>query len=126
MAMSAAERQRAYRARRSAAGPDGNGERRISAWVSTSAALDLRRLARHRGCTIRAMLERLIADEVEKLIATLSDPEFDAFLELPTRTRRGPLARNADAKASAQTSPIRALERPTRDVERSEGGALSP
>jgi hypothetical protein len=86
--------------------------------------LDLRRLAAHRGCTVRAMLERLIADEVERLIDGMTDAEFDAFLSAPSHSRRGPLARNV--KAHTPTSRAGALERPTRDVEPSEGGALPP
>jgi hypothetical protein len=66
-----AERQRAYRARRKVA--EGNGERRLSTWVPTGTLLDLRRLAAHNGVTVRAMLERLVAAEVERLVATLSD-----------------------------------------------------
>jgi hypothetical protein len=47
MAMSAAERQAAWRKARQAAGE--NGEPRINTWVSTGAALALARLTRHDG-----------------------------------------------------------------------------
>jgi hypothetical protein len=52
MAISAAERQRAYRRSRQTAGE--NGERRINTWVSTGAALaqktmQPKRAARHRA-----------------------------------------------------------------------------
>jgi hypothetical protein len=95
MAMTPAERQAAYRARRATAGE--NGERRLSTWVPTGTLLDLRRLAAHKGVTVRAMLERLVAAEVERLVASLSDDEFDRFLRAPSDARRGALRRNAGA-----------------------------
>jgi hypothetical protein len=45
MAQTTAERQAAYRARRATAGDDGNGDRRLSTWVTTEADLALARLA---------------------------------------------------------------------------------
>jgi hypothetical protein len=86
--------------------------------------LDLRRLAAHRGCTVRAMLERLIADEVERLIDGMTDEQFERFLSAPSCAQRVPLRRNV--KARTPTSRAEALERPTRDAEPPEGGALSP
>jgi len=51
MAQTAAERQAAYRARRATAGNDGNGERRLSMWVTTESDLALARQAfRYWGC----------------------------------------------------------------------------
>jgi hypothetical protein len=111
MAMTPAERQRAYRARRKAASE--NGERKLSTWVPTGTLLDLRRLAAHNGVTVRAMLERLIAAEVERLIEKLSDQEFDSFLALPVNPKRRKLPRNAGA--------------PTRtEGEQNENGATEP
>jgi hypothetical protein len=124
MAMSAAERQRAYRQRRASAGE--HGERRISAWVSTRAYCDLHRLAAHNGLTVREVIEELIRAEVERLVATLDDEQFERFLSAPARTRRGTLRRNEASKASTPTSEAEALEPLARDAERSEGGALSP
>jgi hypothetical protein len=80
MAKSNAERQREYRARRPFAGPDGNGERRINAWISTGAALALERLARHHGVTQREMLERLILDADDRIVKAL-DPDSAAWAE---------------------------------------------
>lgn len=40
MVKTTAERQAAYRARRDTAGVDGNGQRRVSMWLSTGAAAD--------------------------------------------------------------------------------------
>lgn len=82
MAKTPAERQKEYRANRQFAGEDGNGERRINAWVSTRAALALDRLAKRYGVTKREMLERLIISEEEKLLKTikLDSPDGEAYL----------------------------------------------
>ena len=69
MAKTAAERQREYRANRQLAGE--NGERRVSAYVSTQAALALRRLANRYGITKREMLERLLIAEQDRVIKEL-------------------------------------------------------
>jgi hypothetical protein len=68
MAKTPAERQKEYRAQRQFAGEDGNGERRISAYVSTRAALALDRLAKSYGITKREMLERLVVSAEDKLL----------------------------------------------------------
>lgn len=78
MAMSAAERQAAYRRRRVLAGQ--NGERRINTWVTTGAHLALERLAHHYGVTQREMLERLIMDADTDIIQGL-DPDTSAWDE---------------------------------------------
>jgi hypothetical protein len=70
MARTAAERQKAYRAGRQLAGE--NGERRISAYVSTRAALALERLSNSYGVTKRDLLEKLLIDEQEKVLQGLS------------------------------------------------------
>ena len=82
MAKTPAERQKEYRANRQFAGEDGNGERRINAWVSTRAALALDRLAKRYGVTKREMLERLIISEEEKLLKTRKhdSPDGEAYL----------------------------------------------
>ena len=67
----AAQRQAQYRQRRVAAGVDGNGEQRLTAWVSTGAHMALVRLARRDGGTMRAVLERLILAEEEAHLAGL-------------------------------------------------------
>lgn len=69
MAKTTAERQAAYRASRDCAGDDGNGERRLSAWVNTSTYYALGRLARHYGVTRREVVERLITVEDTKILA---------------------------------------------------------
>ena len=69
MAKTAAERQKEYRASRQLAGE--NGERRIAAYVSTRAALALRRLANSYGVTQREILEKLLVAEEDKVIAGL-------------------------------------------------------
>jgi len=74
MANTAAQRQAAYRARRSGAGRDGNGERQLNMWVDTEAALGLARLARRAGVTQREMVERLVAQADKEVLAGL-DPD---------------------------------------------------
>jgi hypothetical protein len=108
MAMTPAERQAAYRQRRATAGE--NGERRLSAWIKTGALLDLRRLAYWQETTIGRVIERLVAAEVERLVATLSDEAFDRFLRAPSDARRGALRRNVTRT----------------DGERKENGATEP
>jgi len=76
----ATERQRAYRARRSTAGD--NGERRLQAWVTTKADLALDRLARHHGITRRAMLERLIIEADDSITRGLDDEAFENYLNV--------------------------------------------
>jgi hypothetical protein len=69
VAKTAAERQKEYRASRQFAGE--NGERRITAYVSTRAALALQRLANRYGVTKREMLEKLLVNEEEKVLQSL-------------------------------------------------------
>ncbi len=76
----ATERQRAYRARRSTAGD--NGERRLQAWVTTKADLALDRLARHHGVTRRAMLEKLILEADDSITRGLDDEAFENYLDV--------------------------------------------
>jgi len=74
MAQTTAERQAAYRARRATAGNDGNGERRLSMWVTTEADLALARLACRYSVTKREMLERLIVRADAAIVRKL-DPD---------------------------------------------------
>jgi hypothetical protein len=78
----AAERQAAYRRARPTAGE--NGERHISARVSTGAALALNRLAWCYGVTQRDMLERLIKTADDDIVATLDPtaPEWTAYFAM--------------------------------------------
>jgi len=69
VAKTTAERQREYRANRQLAGE--NGERRVTAYVSTRAALALKRLSRSYGVTKRELLERLLVGEEEKVLEGL-------------------------------------------------------
>ena len=79
MGTTAAERQKAYRARRLEAGD--NGERRLNTWISTGAALALSRLAARYGVTQREMLERLVVEEDQKILETLDSdsPEWAMY-----------------------------------------------
>lgn len=86
MAQTTAERQAAYRARRATAGNDGNGERRLSMWVSTEADLALARLAQRYAVTKREMLERLVVSADAKILRTL-EPDTEKWDAYMTVTR---------------------------------------
>lgn len=81
MPRTAAERQAIYRANRTTAGLDGNGERRINTWVSSATYWALRRLSKRHGVSQRAILERLICSEDDAVLATLiiDTPEWSAY-----------------------------------------------
>jgi hypothetical protein len=81
MSQTTAQRQAQYRARRQTAGPDGNGERQLSTWISTGAFLGLARLARRYGVTKRELIEGLVKIEDDRVIATLEldTPEWDEY-----------------------------------------------
>lgn len=81
MAKSTAERQAAYRARQSSAGADGNGQRRVSMWLSTGAALALARLARRYGVTQRELVETMLRAEDDRVLATIpiDSAEWDKY-----------------------------------------------
>ena len=64
-----AERQAAYRMKRSKAAE--SGESRINTWVTSDAALALGRLAKRYGVTRREMLERLILKADQEVSNTL-------------------------------------------------------
>lgn len=80
MAKTSAQRQAEYRAKRAFAGPDGNGERQRSIWVSTGAFLALGRLANRDGVTKRELLEGLIKIEDDKILKTL-EPDSEEWDE---------------------------------------------
>ena len=83
MAKTAAQRQAAYRARRSHAGLDGNGERHLSVWIDTSTWLALARLARRYAVTKRSMIERLVLAEDELILAAIEpdSPQWRAYFD---------------------------------------------
>lgn len=73
-----AQRQAAYRARRTS----GEGDARINTWISSAAHHALRRLARRHGTTRREMLERLILDADQEILNFLEidSPELERYL----------------------------------------------
>ena len=81
MAKTAAERQAIYRKNRDYAGKNGDGERRINTWVSTSASFALNRLARRYCVTNREMLEKLILEADQKCVSLLDldSAEWDKY-----------------------------------------------
>ena len=70
MAKTAAQRQAEYRARRAMVAGE-SGERRLNTWVSTAAHVALARIAQRYGVTQRAILERFILAEDQKILASL-------------------------------------------------------
>ena len=76
-AATSAERQAAYRARHLAEGTDV----RLSCVVSAHAGACLRRLARHRGVTVRAMLDTLLRDAERATVAKMHRAELKRYLE---------------------------------------------
>jgi hypothetical protein len=89
MAKTPAQRQAEFRANRHKAGADGNGQRRLNAWLDTSAALALERLARRYAVTQRQLLERLIREEDARILQTieLDSKEWNDYFQLPTVTQ---------------------------------------
>jgi hypothetical protein len=89
MAKTLAQRQKAYRDKRQFAGKDGNGERRLNAWVSTRASLALERLAKRYGVTKRDMIERLVVTEEDRLLSGMNSdsPEWRQYFSEPDVTQ---------------------------------------
>lgn len=83
MAKSTAERQAAYRARQDIEGAHGNGQRRVSMWLSTGAALALARLANRYGVTQRVFVENILVAEDERILATMTidTPDWDGYFK---------------------------------------------
>ena len=81
MAKTTAERQATYRARQVGAGANGDGQRRVSMWLSTGAALALARLASRYGVTQRELIERMLLADDERVLATIEidTPEWDRY-----------------------------------------------
>jgi hypothetical protein len=79
MALTGAQRQRRYRENRKLSG---NGYRQLSVWLSTEAAMALKRMAKRDGVTQRELIERLLIDTQNKLVAQLSDEELSEYLLL--------------------------------------------
>lgn len=81
MAKTNAQRQAEYRARRINAGEKGDGEARLNTWVSSKTDFALERLAKHYGVTKREMIERLILHADDQTGKTMTDEEFDRYLQ---------------------------------------------
>ena len=81
MAKSTAERQAAYRERQDSGGIDGNGQRRISMWLSSGAAFAMARLASRYGVTQRALFENMVPAQDERVLATImiDTPESNTY-----------------------------------------------
>lgn len=81
MAKTTAERQAAYRERQDSGGVDGNGQRRVSMWLSTEAALALRLLSSRYGVKQRELVENMLLAEDERILATMkiATTEWDSY-----------------------------------------------
>lgn len=84
MAKTNAEIQAAYRRNRPYA-RNFDGEMRLNTWVLSSAKMALSRMALHFGVSEKALLERLILDEQERLTRGMTDEEFDRYYELRSK-----------------------------------------
>ena len=80
MALTNSERQANFR-KRAAFKHDGQGERQLSMWVTTATACALERLAVHHKTTRRDILERLLIAEQDRIKETLSDTEYELFMD---------------------------------------------
>lgn len=91
MAKTTAERQAAYRARQAQGGKDGNGQRRVSLWLSTSGALALARLACRYGVTQRELIQRMVLAEDERVLAAIpsDSAEWESYFALKPLLRNG-------------------------------------
>jgi hypothetical protein len=80
MAKTNAERQAAYRSKRDERN-NGDGERRLNAWITSAADLALDRLARRYAVKRRQMMERLICDADNVILKSLdcNNPEWDNY-----------------------------------------------
>lgn len=102
MAKTTAERQAAYRDRQAHGGKDGDGQRRVSMWLSTGVALALARLACRYGVTQRELIERMVLAEDERVLAGIpsDSAEWDSYF------MRKPI--HGTASASAEDGAVRA------------------
>ncbi len=76
MAMSNAQKQAAYRARKI---KEGDGER-LQAVISLHAKRALERLSKHQGSTQTATLERLILEEQQRVTAGMDADQHRAYV----------------------------------------------
>ena len=65
------------------------GESRINTWVTTAAALAVKRLSKRYGVTQREMLEKLILELDDEVCRSLNsdDQEWDDYFELRSNER---------------------------------------
>lgn len=80
MALTNAERQAKYK-KQAAFKNDGQGERRLTSWITTAAACALDRLAAHQKTTRRDVIERLLIAEQDRIKESLSDVEYEQFMD---------------------------------------------
>lgn len=83
MTMTNAQRQAKYRERQL---KDGNGAgTRIDLVLEDNGYMALRRLAKHSGLTIKALITRLAMREQQRVTANMSAEEYSAYSDSVTR-----------------------------------------
>lgn len=97
-AKTAAERQKAYRERRAKEA----GEQRINAWVGARAVKALNSLALRYGVTQKIMLERLILNADDGVIAV--KPQAPKAKAAPKKRKAGITASRVNPPAAEQTT----------------------
>ena len=77
MRKTSTQRQAEYKARRQ----EGDGEKKLSMWVSTSCTFAIGRLAKHHGLTKRQIIMMLVAEADSAVVKKIEidTPEWDAY-----------------------------------------------
>ncbi len=97
MSLTNAQRQARYRAARPFV-DDGNGQRRVAAYLPNNTAFDLDRLTRHYGMSQRDVLDKVIKAAVESLTKGMPESDLDRFYrEVAFKPRK----RKSDASVTA-------------------------
>jgi len=77
MAKTNAERQAAFKAKRIAGQVE---ERQLNTWISADAFFALRRMARHRGITRRAIIEELLRSADQEIADSMNEQQHDKYV----------------------------------------------
>lgn len=117
MAKTGAERQAAYRARHAI---EESGQRRISTWISTDAALALETMAHRYGVTMREVIEMLLLRDHDASDNSPINKEFLA--KRKPRTKRALPSNEPFHIASIGTLPVEELLRNEKEPSRRNSG----
>ena len=72
-----AERQAAFKAKRSTGQVE---ERQLNTWISADAFFALRRMARHRGMTQKAIIEELLLAADQEIADSMNEQQHDEYV----------------------------------------------